>query len=204
MTISLADAHTLLTRARRAAPDRRRFRRVDMGLHGRLMNESGLEFDCRTLDVSPGDARLSCSSQPSPGERLVLYLQKLGRVEANVSRVLGDSLFAVQFGVGAHKRERLAEHLMLLMNPQCVIAEERRNLRHTSGGGITILELEDGSLLTCEIVDFSLTGVALRTGRPRPLIGSWVKIGGQHGRVTRFIDQGFAVDFDARRTRGND
>lgn len=197
LAADLARAHALISLARRDAPDRRRFRRIGVDLSGRLMDRNGEEFDCRTLDISAGDARLATSATAHIGDRLIVYLSELGRVEAEIVRLLGGATVAVQFNVSAHKRERIAEQLMLMINPACGVEDERRNTRY-NGSGVLPVELEDGTSIPCEILDFSLVGLAVKTMRVRPLIGAWVKVGSQYGRVSRYIEQGFAVDFENR------
>lgn len=197
MVADLARAHALLTLARREAPDRRRFRRLGMDLRGRLLDRAGEEHDCRTLDISAGDARIASPAHALPGDRLIVYLQELGRIEAEIVRVLDGASFAVQFHASLHKRERIAEQLTLMINPGCAVDDERRH-RRLSGSGVVAVELEDGTALPCEVLDFSMVGLAVKTMRVRPLIGAWVKVGNQYGRVSRYIDGGFAVDFESK------
>jgi hypothetical protein len=197
MAADLARAHALLTLARREAPDRRRYRRLGLDLRGRLLDRGGHEHDCRTLDISAGDARIASPARAHAGDKLIVYLQEIGRVEAEIVRVLEGATFAVQFNASLHKRERIAEQLTLMINPECAVENERRN-RRISGSGVVPIELEDGTTMPCEVLDFSLVGLAVKTMRVRPLIGAWVKIGNQYGRVSRYIDGGFAVDFESR------
>ncbi|KAF0179713.1 MAG: PilZ domain-containing protein [Hyphomonadaceae bacterium] len=194
MAANLARAHALMHLARREAPDRRRFRRLELVIGGRMMEPDGLEHDCRTLDISPGDARLASPARTFAGEKIIIYLKDIGRVESSVVRVLEENTFAVKFEASAHKRERIAEQLTVLANPSSGVSDERRHIRH-DGASVTSIELEDGSTMLCEIIDFSLVGVAVRTARPRPLIGAWVKVGAQYARVSRYIEGGFAMDF---------
>jgi hypothetical protein len=191
---NLARVHAMMHLARREAPDRRRFRRLELIIGGRMMEPDGVEHDCRTLDISPGDARLASPARPVAGDKIIIYLKDIGRVESSVVRVLEENTFAVKFDASPHKRERIAEQLTVLANPTSGVSDERRNIRH-DGSGVTPIELEDGSTMLCEIIDFSLVGVAVRTTKPRPLIGAWVKVGAQYARVSRYIDGGFAMDF---------
>lgn len=201
MAANLARAHAMMTLARREAPDRRRFRRLDLIIGGRLMEPSGIEHDCRTLDISPGDARIASPAPAYAGEEMIIYLKDIGRVKSQVVRVLEANTFAVKFDASVHKRERIAEQLTVLANPSAGVSEERRNIRH-NGAGMTTIELEDGASILCEIIDFSLVGIAVRTTKPRPLIGTWVKVGAQYARVSRYIDGGFAMDFAVKPRAG--
>jgi hypothetical protein len=196
LAADLARAHALLSLARRDAPDRRRFRRLGVDLSGRLLDRNGEEHDCRTLDISPGDARIASPARARQGDRLIVYLKDIGRVEADIVRVLENSTFAVQFAATTHKRERIAEHLTVLINPAIDTGEERRQ-RRFSGAGVAPVEFEDGTVAPAEILDFSLVGLAVKCAR-RPLIGAWVKVGNQYGRVSRYVDNGFAIDFESR------
>jgi hypothetical protein len=196
LAADLARAHALMSIAQRNAPERRRYRRVDLGLSGRLLDRSGEEHDCRTVDISPGDARIASPARARVGDRMIVYLKEVGRVEAEIVRLLEGATFAVQFHATSHKRERIAEHLTKLMNPGCDVGEERRQTRF-GGAGVAPVELEDGTSIPCEILDFSLVGLAVQSTR-RPLIGAWVKVGNQYGRVSRYLDNGFAIDFETR------
>lgn len=185
-----------------SAPDRRRFYRADMEIDGRILGESGAEQDCLTADVSPGGARLKAPRLPLEGESLVLYLGPLGRVPAKVSRIEPEGAFGVAFQVSGHKREKLAEQLTWMMNKGLFAheAEERRSTRHDVAGSIPVI-LEDGTSLVCEVRDFSLVGCSVSTTRPRPPIGAWVRVGQTYGRVARFLNDGFAIDFETRTAR---
>jgi hypothetical protein len=184
-----------------SAPDRRRFYRADMEIDGRVMNESGAEQDCLTADVSPGGARLRTPKLPLEGESLVLYLGPLGRVPAQVSRIEPEGAFGVKFQVSGHKREKLAEQLTWMMNRGLFAHEdERRHTRHDGAGSLPVI-LEDGAALVCEVRDFSLVGCSVRTDRPRPAVGAWVRVGQTYGRVARYLNDGFALDFETRPAR---
>lgn len=185
-----------------AAPDRRRFYRAPIEIGGRSMAETGVEQDCLTADISPGGARLRAPRTPLEGESLVLYLGPLGRMPAQVSRIEPDGAFGVSFQVSGHKREKLAEQLTWMMNKGLFAhEEERRATRHDSAGAIPVT-LEDGTALVCEVRDFSLVGCSVKTQKPRPAIGAWVRVGQTYGRVARYLSDGFALDFQARPPNG--
>jgi hypothetical protein len=184
--------------SRQPASDRRRFRRVNLAFHGRMLGPDGHERAFRTLDISPGDARLTADKPPFLGDKLIIYAADIGRVEAIVTRH-GATDFGVRFAASAAKRERLADALTELCNSETPHLGARRNRRFDGAGG-AVVEIEGGGILHCEIVDFSLVGMAVRTAATRPLIGAWVKVGAMHGRVSRYVENGFAIDFDGRKT----
>ena len=55
---SLSSAYEKMRTLRASPAERRRFRRVPLGVRGRMMDGAGVEHDCRTADISPGDLRV--------------------------------------------------------------------------------------------------------------------------------------------------
>lgn len=195
--IDIAAAARRLTAAQVGIRERRRFRRMPLAVTGRLLDTAGREHDCRTADMSPGDVRIAATTLPTVGERVVIYLEGFGRVSGKVARTCGEGEVAVIFDFSAHKREKLAEQLTLAVNRDLGITEPTREL--TRDGAQTIkLEFETGDAYEGEVVDFSLAGVTIKSRRPPPLIGVWVRVGQVYGRVARLIEGGFAIDFDPR------
>lgn len=183
------------------APDRRRFLRTDIEVSGRVLDRRGREQDCRTADISPGGARLVASAPPVEGESVVLYFSEFGRTPGEVVRVEPGGHFSVAFHTSAHKREKLAEQLTWMLNKGLFAhEEERRSARHEAAGAVSV-ELDDGTRLYCEVRDFSLVGCSLKTAQARPTLGGWVRVGQTYGRVARYLEDGFAVDFEARLLR---
>jgi hypothetical protein len=193
---TLANALDTLNGQQQRESDRRRFRRVPLCLTGRILDEQGAEYDCRTVDVSPGDARISAPQRPTLGGRVIMYLKDLGRLEGCVARMLADGAFAIRFSSSIRKREKITDQLTLLINPG-LTADDRRPGSRWDGGGSVDIVLDNGQKLIGQIVDFSLLGVAVTTAQGRPLLGAWVQVGQQYGRVARYFDGGFAVDFQS-------
>lgn len=187
---------------KRSGADRRRFRRANTHLTGRFMDQQKREHACRTEDLSPGGA---CIGAPTPeiGSRVLLYLDRIGRIEAKVVRIDGPQRFAVVFEASVRQRERIAEALIVLLNetrlPEFELEGARRNKRYTGAGQLAV-ELEDGTSIDCTVLDFSLVGASLSCNRNPPRIGSWVRVGASYGRVARYLERGFAIDFQPRTT----
>ncbi len=179
------------------APDRRKHRRADIAIDGRIMSAEGREQDCRSLDVSVGGARFAAPRGVPPEAGVLVYMDELGRLPGTVTRVAADGTFGVSFDISAHKREKLAEQLTWMLNKGLFAYDEvRRHPRKESSGAISVT-MEDGALLYCEVRDFSLVGCSLRATRDRPPIGTWLRVGQTYGRVARYLEDGFAVDFQA-------
>jgi hypothetical protein len=195
--LDLATAARQLTASQVRLRERRRFRRTMIEVSGRMLNALGHEQDCRTADISPGDARIVSPTPPEVGQRVVIYLESLGRVSGHVARRCGEGEVAVIFDFTAHKREKMAELLTLVMNRNLGIEAPPRPASRDDANMLR-LEFETGEAYEGEILDFSLSGLTVRTGRPPPLLGVWVRVGNVYGRVARLTEGGFAIDFEAR------
>jgi hypothetical protein len=195
--IDLAAAARRLTAAQVGLRERRRFRRMPIEVTGRLLDMAGREHDCRTADISPGDARIVSNVLPAVGERVVIYLNGFGRVSGRVARKCGEGEMAVIFDFSAHKREKMAEQLTLAANKDLGIDEDTRPVVR-DGAQYVRLEFETGETYEGEVVDFSLAGITIKSTRAPPLLGLWVRVGTVYGRVARLIDGGFAIDLEPR------
>ena len=59
---------------------------------------------------------------------------------------------------------------------------------------IALLTLEDGSKMTCRIIDMSRSGAAI-AAEFRPPLKSQVMLGRVQARVVRHLEDGFALEF---------
>lgn len=190
----MARAANLLRTQAQQPSERRRFRRLPLEVDGRLQDAVGLEHHCRTLNLSPGDACITTPAILRVGDKIIMYLNEVGRVEADVLRAdPEDRSFGLRFRVGRHKLERHVDILMGMMYPWARDADARRTPR-TPGAGMADVRTASGRVIACQVVDISTVGVGLATTAPRPLLGEWVFIAGKAGRVARYFDGGFAID----------
>lgn len=197
--VDFATAASRLSTTTRLGPqERRRFRRNPIVVSGRVLSASGREFDCRTADISPGDVRIATPTPPEVGEHVVIYLEGYGRLPGRVARRCGETEVAIIFEFSLYKREKLAEQLTIAINGG-LGAEDRPRIAAAREARHTIrIEHEVGDAYEGEVVDFSLAGVTIHSRRPPPPLGVWVRIGGVFGRVARYVEGGFAVDFERR------
>ena len=196
--IDVASAARRLAAAAVGIRERRRFRRMPIEVNGRLLDGLGREHDCRTADISPGDIRIAAPILPTVGDRVVIYLAGFGRVSGFVARKCGEGEVAIIFDFTAHKREKMAEQLTLAVNRDLGI-EEPAHRAIADGSQMIKLEFETGEAYEGEVVDFSLAGITIKSRRPPPLIGVWVRAGNVYGRVARLIEGGFAIDLEPRK-----
>ena len=186
--------------ARRPQPEQRSFQRVTVNLSGRLMLASHDEYDCTVIDMSPGDASFTCGARPRMGERIIAYVDHLGRIEGTVA-LLGESGFAIQLNATDRKREKLAAQLTWIANKhELGLPEDRRHDRLTPRNTRTDLMLDDGRRYPCRIIDLSLSGAAVDID-VRPALGTSVQLGNMKGRVVRHFQEGVAIEFSSVQSR---
>lgn len=178
-----------------ASPEKQhRFARVKIALAGRFMMADGTEHNCCSIDVSPGTAAISASVLPPRGSHIILYLDRLGRLEGEVKRVFDDG-FAITFDVSEAKRHRLAEDLTWLANRDIAdFINKRAQARASLSTDATTMVLEDGTLKGVTLIDVSLAGLGVQSEHLPPL-GAVIKIGANRGRVVRHFDGGFGLRF---------
>ncbi|KZL23010.1 PilZ domain-containing protein [Pseudovibrio sp. WM33] len=176
------------------APDRRRFSRVEINVLGRFMLENRREYPCQVVNMSPGGAAFISPVMGEVGERVVAYLDHIGRVEGKIVREI-DGGFAMTLNASARKRDKLASVLTWLANKdELNLPEDRRFDRFTPKNPITKIILPDGREYACRIVDVSLSGAALKTD-VRPALGTPITLGKMRARIVRHFEEGVAVEF---------
>ncbi|MBB3912975.1 hypothetical protein GGQ65_000230 [Rhizobium fabae] len=152
------------------------------------------EFECMVIDMSPGDMYVTCLGRPRAGERVIAYIDHLGRVEGYV-QTLDSRGFTMSINATDRKREKLAAQLTWLANKhELGLPEDRRHDRLTPRDVKTELTLEDGTRYSCRIMDLSLSGAAIDI-EMRPSIGTAVRLGNMRGRVVRHFVEGVAIEF---------
>ena len=176
--------------------ERRRHQRVRIDLLGRLMLENRQEYPCRIINMSPGGAAVMADAPGKVGERVIAYVDHLGRLEGKIARSF-EGGFAMSIGATPRKREKLAAQLTWLANRQILnLPEDRRHGRVVPRNPIARLILPNGINITCRVIDVSLSGAAIAVPPDQlPPIGAAVTIGKTPGRVVRHIDDGFAIEF---------
>jgi hypothetical protein len=174
--------------------ERRRFQRVRVNLLGRYMLADRREFPCQVVDMSPGDMALIAPVSGQVGERIIAYVDHLGRLEGTVTRLIQNG-FAMTFAATSRKRDKLAAQLTWIANRHILdLPEDRRHDRIVPRNPMARLVMPNGINLTCRVIDMSLSGAAIAT-KERPPIGTLITVGKVPGRVVRHLDDGFAVEF---------
>ena len=152
------------------------------------------EFPCQIINMSPGGLALLAPGIGNVGDRVIAYLDHIGRVEGKITRII-DNGFAMTVGATARKRDKLAAQLTWLANRDILnLPEDRRHDRIIPRNPIALITLEDGSKMTCRIIDLSLSGAAI-AAENRPPLKSLVMLGKVQSRVVRNLEEGFALEF---------
>jgi len=179
---------------RALSQDRRRFQRVKVNLLGRYMLADRREFPCQVINMSPGGMALIAPVAGAPGERVIAYVDHVGRLEGVIARHFENG-FAMTIAATPRKRDKLAAQLTWLANRHILgLPEDRRHGRIVPRNPIGRLIMPNGVNLTCRIIDVSQSGAGIATDQ-RPAIGSIVTLGKVQGRVVRHLEDGFAIEF---------
>jgi len=175
-------------------PERRNFQRVQVKLYGRFMLEDRSEHACQIIEMSPGDAAVLAERAGEVGERVIAYIDHIGRIEGVISRVM-ERGFALSLVASERKRDKLAAQLTWIANKhELELPEDRRHERVTPRNPITLLVLPDGRQYRCRLIDLSLSGAAIEID-VRPAIGTPVTLGTMRGSVVRHLEDGIAIEF---------
>jgi hypothetical protein len=178
------------------AEERRRHQRVKVTLLGRYMLADRREYPCQVVNMSPGGMLLIAPVAGKTGERVIAYVDHLGRLEGQIARQVENG-FAMTISATARKRDKLAAQLTWLANRQILnLPEDRRHGRFVPKNPVARLILPNGTNVTCRVIDLSASGAAISISPSlRPPVGAAVTIGKTQGRVVRHIENGFAIEF---------
>lgn len=189
----------LTDNARSARPARSyaqlpRFQRVRVSLLGRYMLTDRREFPCQVIEMSPGDAVVIAPISGMSGERVIAYIDHLGRIEGDITDVI-DGGFRMDIVATSRKRDKMAAQLTWLANKELLnLPEDRRHERVVPDNRHSTVVLDDGRRYNCKIIDISLSGAAIELA-VRPAMGTPVTLGRMRARVVRHFGDGVAVEF---------
>jgi len=172
----------------------RKFHRVTISVQGRFMRADHSEHDCIVDSMSPFDAVISSSSRPETGERIVSYVDYIGRIEGKVTET-GIRSFTISLNATDRKRDKLSAQLTWLANKhELGLPEDRRHERVSPSNPVSEIRLDDGRRYPCRIIDLSVSGAAVEID-VRPAFGTMVLLGNMRGRVVRHFQEGIAMEF---------
>jgi hypothetical protein len=178
------------------AQERRKHQRVKVNLLGRYMLADRREFPCQVINMSPGGIALMAPIAGEVGDRVIAYVDHLGRLEGKIARTFQNG-FAMTIAATSRKRDKLASQLTWLANRHILnLPEDRRHGRFAPRNPLARLILADGRNVRCRVIDLSQSGAAVSIHPDlRPDVGAMVTIGKTQARVVRHIEDGFALEF---------
>jgi hypothetical protein len=173
-----------------------RFQRVQVSILGRYMLADRREFPCQILAMSPGDAVVIAPVPGIVGERIIAYLDHMGRIEGTILSQV-DGGFVMDIAASPRKRDKMAAQLTWLANKDLLnLPEDRRHERVVPDIRHSTVVLDDGRRYNCKIIDISLSGAAIELD-VRPAMGTPITLGRMRARVVRHFQNGVAVEFAA-------
>jgi hypothetical protein len=185
---------SLLAAQRPQQVERRRHARVPVSLFGRYMLHSRREFPCVTVDMSPGGVRICAPVQGVMGERIVVYLDQVGRIEGQITRLLPDG-FAMTVGATLRKRDKVAAQLTWFANRKMLgLPEDRRHERIVPRNTRAVLRTSDGREIFVRIIDVSMSGAAIGVEGDFTA-GMTLYLGSMPAKIVRKIEGGLALEF---------
>ena len=160
---------------------------------GRYMLSDRSEYRCTLIDVALGGIALSGPEAGSVGEPVVVYIDKLGRVQGNIVRYV-DGGFAIALTSSDAAANKLAERLDRLKILDDEDGKDRRgDVRVPSSDLASTSVLHLGS--SCEIIDLSILGAEIKVDGQPPPIGAVLRLGKLSCRVVRHSGNGVGVEF---------
>lgn len=188
------DSTSRLARPARNYAQLPRFQRVKISVLGRYMLADRREFPCQILEMSPGDALVIAPVTGGAGEKIVAYVDHIGRIEGSITEAV-DGGFVMEIVASARKRDKTAAQLTWLANKDLLdLPEDRRHERVVPDNRHSTVVLDDGRRYNCKIIDISLSGAAIELA-VRPAMGTPVTLGRMRARVVRHFHDGIGVEF---------
>jgi hypothetical protein len=178
----------------RTRAEANKFQRVKVSVLGRYMLADRREFPCQILEMSPGDALVIAPVAGIAGEKVIAYVDHIGRIEGSILNQM-EGGFLMDIAASPRKRDKMAAQLTWLANKDILnLPEDRRHERVVPDIRHSTVVLDDGRRYNCKIIDISLSGAAIELD-VRPAMGTPVTLGRMRARVVRHFQNGVAVEF---------
>lgn len=164
-------------------------------LSGRKRQGTGVDvFACRLCSISTRMAVFVAPVIGKVGEGVAAHFEEFGLLRGKIKRQLTAG-FAMDIDVEEGERNKLAAKITWQKKYALNQMPDRREHKRTiPRDPRTHLTLGDGAQLPCFIIDLSPSGVAV-SADVQPEIGTPLAVGRVVGRVVRYLDVGFAVQF---------
>ena len=171
----------------------------ELKLAGRCLLADGRELPCLVSEISAERLVVEVAKAGCMGERIVAYVESLGRIEGEVARQ-GEGWFGVAIRATDRKRERLAAKIAWLARRQIgCVGDRRHDDRIDACEQPAGLRAPDGREYLARLIDLSAGGAGFYVDVSLP-IGAAVILAGLPAVVVRQFAGGMAVRFDRTTT----
>ncbi|AMC13393.1 hypothetical protein RL73_05285 [Liberibacter crescens] len=176
--------------------DQRAFQRVGVQLNAVLLLIDNSEHQCFVHEISPGDICFSCNVFMKLTDFVIIFVEKIGRIEGNIIKVDDTkNAFVATIRALDKDRQKLASKLVWLANKdELKLQDHRQHERIFPRKSDATLILENKKSYPCQVVNISLSGVFLKTELTLQL-NSIVQFNGISARVVRSSPEGVAIAF---------
>jgi hypothetical protein len=161
------------------------------------------QFACRAINISCSGVALAVPVQGALGERVLADIEHFGKLEGTIERLLDNRGFVARIAASDEEREKLVDKIdWFEKHKNLEVPDKRTQARFVPDDPYSILLLADGSMVTCFVIDLSVSGAAVSADLV-PEIGTVLAVGKVVGRVARHFSGGFAVQFVQVQDREN-
>lgn len=152
------------------------------------------EFACRAINMSSRAMMLACPVKGAVGDRAIAYFRDFGKLSGRILRVLEGGL-VMSLVMPEEARLRLTQRLAWMEDQKNLdLHDKRLHVRMVPREPFSMLTFADGSVLSCLVMDMSVTGAAI-SADVVPDVGTLLAVGRIAARVRRHFPEGFAVEF---------
>lgn len=183
-----------------AGRERRGAKRFALSVDVKFLLRGTEEGAGRLLDISEKGLALFSDINAVEGDPIVVYPLGLGRIEGEVVRCFEGGL-GVSFTLSDAQKETILERIAAALEGKSYmrLVEKRSDLRIRYNIETTAQLDNIEPPIICTIVDMSRSGCLLHAAK-KPGLGEEVIIGALRGRVSRHVDDGFAIEFTGSAT----
>lgn len=151
-------------------------------------------YACRLRSISTHMAVMTGPVGGKRGDRVVAHFDQFGIVRGTIARIL-PSGFSLDLQLDEIERNKLGSKISWHKKHALGVMPERRaHKRILPREPRTVITLGDGAQIPCFVIDISQSGVAVSADL-WPAIGTPMAVGKLVGRVVRYLDVGFALQF---------
>jgi hypothetical protein len=156
-------------------------------------------YSCRAVYLSPYEIAIAAPVSGKIGDRVLADIDQLGKLEGPLIRLLKHG-FVISVAANEERRRGLAAKIAWVeSNKNHDTPNQRVGERTVPTNPFSTLVFADGSVESCLVLDFSVTGAAVSADTV-PDVGRVLAVGSVVGRVVRHFIGGFAIQFIERQS----